>query len=116
MKIVSRLSGTLGLVLLAASPSLAGIATIETTAPLADHSPASIHAALSEAVRTALHGAMAIGLPHVHLRHAVVVGDTMVIQLLATDSDADDESALDEFHPAPDGAGLGSVPSDTERL
>jgi hypothetical protein len=116
MKIVRRLGGALGLVLVAGSPSFADFATIETTAPLADHSPASIDAALRKAVRTALQGAMAMGFQHVHLRHVVIVGETMVIQLLATDSDADDDSVPEEAPSAPDAAGPGSGPSGMERL
>ena len=116
MKTISQLSGALTLVLLVASPSLARVATIETTASLTDHSPASIHAAFDEAVRTAARGAVAMGLPHLQVRRALVMDDAVIIQLFAADSDVDDEFALDESDAGPDAARPGPVPSGGETL
>jgi hypothetical protein len=99
MKIVGRLIMALGLVVLAASPSWARVATIQTTAPLGDHSVASIKAAVTEAVRTAIRGAAAMGLSRVRLNHALVLQDAVVIQLLATDAD---EALPDESAPEAD--------------
>ena len=108
LKTVSRLIMAVGLVVLVASPSWARIATIETTAPLGDHSAASIKAAVTEAVRTALRGALAMGLSRVHLNRAMVLQDAVVIRLLAADAD---EAALpDEFAPEADQPEAGAAP------
>jgi hypothetical protein len=100
LKTVSRLIMAVGLVVLVASPSWARMATIETTAPLGDHSAASIKAAVIEAVRTALRAAMAMGLSRVHTSHALVLQDAVVIQLLA--ADADEAAPPDESAPEAD--------------
>jgi hypothetical protein len=109
-KMLGRLVMTLGLVVLVAPPGWARVATIETTAPLGDHSEASIKAAVTEAVQTALRGAVAMGLSRVHLNHALVLDDAVVIQLLAADADEEalpDESAPEADQPEPGAPHLG---------
>jgi hypothetical protein len=114
MKAVSQLVLTLGLLLLAESPSLARVAIIETTAPLADHSAASIHSAFAEAVQAAERGAAAMGLSAVYVNHAAVVEDTLVIELFATDVDA--ERALREPQAEPNAVDPGAALSSRERM
>jgi hypothetical protein len=72
------------------SPALARVAAIQTSAPLADQSEASIKAAVKQAVEIAVRGAVAMGLPRVHLDDAVVLNDAVVIQILATDAEVDE--------------------------
>jgi hypothetical protein len=84
-----------------ATPALARVASIETTAPLADQSEDSIKAALEQAVLTAVRGAVAMGLLWVHIRQAVVFTDLVSVQVLASDSElpGEDEAPAD---PAPE--------------
>jgi hypothetical protein len=84
-----------------ATPALARVASIETTAPLADQSEASIKAALEQAVLTAVRGAVAMGFQWVHVRQAVVFADVVSVQVLASDSELQgaDEATAD---PAPE--------------
>jgi hypothetical protein len=74
-----------------ATPALARVASIETTAPLADQSEDSIKAALEQAVLTAVRGAVAMGLLWVHIRQAVVFTDVVTVQILASDSELQSE-------------------------
>ena len=72
-----------------ASPALAGMAAIETTAPLPDQSEASVKAAVDQAVDTAVQGAKAMGLPRVELRGARVLPGAVTVLIIARDTDAD---------------------------
>lgn len=81
-----------------ASPALARIAAIETSAPLADHSDEAIKAAITQAVVTAVRGAMAMGLPWVQVRHATVLAELVTVQIVATDVEPEEEEA----EPDPD--------------
>ncbi len=83
--VVCGLALVFSLVLSAASTAVAGVAAIETTAPLEDYSEESIKAAVNEAVQTAARGALAMGLPWLHLRGAFVVANMVTVQVLATD-------------------------------
>ena len=85
----------------AASPAGAGGALIETTAPLADHSEASVKAAVIAAINKAVRGAAAMGFAWFQLRDAQVAGDEVAIQILATD-EKPGEAAEVEPPPAPD--------------
>ena len=78
-------------VLTLALPAFARIAAIETSAPLSDHSDEAIEAALTQAVVVAVRGAVAMGLPWVRVRQAVVVEDVVTVQIVATDTEPDDE-------------------------
>lgn len=94
------------LMLSVASPALAGVATIETTAPLSDHSEQSITMAFKTAVETAVRGAVAMGLPRVQLRQAVVLEDMVAIRIRATDMEPDAETPEPDPDETPgDGAG-----------
>jgi hypothetical protein len=77
------------------SAALAGGALIETTAPLADGSEASVKAAVVAAIETAVRGASAMGFAWVQLRDAQVSGNQVAIQILATD----EPQEVDEVTP-----------------
>ncbi|HEV8438839.1 MAG TPA: hypothetical protein VGT40_12145 [Methylomirabilota bacterium] len=98
MRILIRLSLALLAVATLSSPAFARIAAIQTTEPLADQSQGSIETATKQAVEVAVKGAIAMGLPRVHLHRAVVVKDVVVVQILATDEAADrqDEQQQDD--------------------
>ncbi len=105
MRYLGRLALALLFVLLVASPGLARVAAIQTTAPLPDHSDQAIQAAVKEAVQAAVQVAVAIGLPWVHLREALVFNDKVAVRILATSSSAAEEPDDEEIKPEP-GAGL----------
>jgi hypothetical protein len=101
VRLAPRLVLPVVLALALATPALARIASIETTAPLADQSEGSIKAALEQAVRTAVQGAVAMGFQWVHVRQAVIFTDMVSVRVLASDSElyGEDEAAAD---PTPD--------------
>ncbi|HEV8674932.1 MAG TPA: hypothetical protein VGX21_12870 [Methylomirabilota bacterium] len=86
---------TLVFALVLASPALARVAAIETTAPLADHSAEAIEAALTQAVVTAVRGAVAMGLTWVQVRQAYVYTDLVSVQIVASDTEPDDADAAE---------------------
>lgn len=102
MRCTSRLALALGLLMLAVAPALAGgMAAIETSAPLRDHSEESIATAFQSAIETALRGAAAMGLPAVHLLRAFVLDDRVSIQVLATPEGDRETEATPAPAPAP---------------
>ena len=74
------------LIVAPASPSAATVATIATTAPLEDHRDQSVNAAFRAALKAAVAGATAMGLPWVRISHALVLEDAVAVQILATDT------------------------------
>ncbi len=92
---LDRLIVALLLVLAVASPALATVATIETTAPLPDHSEQAIRTAVTQAVRTAARGAAAMGLPWIQLRQALVFEDRVAVQVIATDTRPEEEQHVE---------------------
>jgi hypothetical protein len=76
-----------------ASPALARVAAIETSAPLADHSDEAIKAAITQAVVSAVRGAMAMGLPWVQVRQATVLGELVTVQIVASDVEPEEDEA-----------------------
>lgn len=87
-----------------ATPALARVAAIETTAPLADQSEESIKAALKQAVLTAVRGAVAMGFQWVQVRQALVFADVVSVQILASDSEpqGEEETAAPDLGPEED--------------
>jgi hypothetical protein len=79
-------------------------ADIQTTAPLADHSDGAIQAAVTQALRIAIRGAIAMGFSHVALRNAVVLEDAVAVQIVAADREPlalpndEDEANDDDAH------------------
>lgn len=65
MRTLGKFALAILLVLAVASPGLAGVAAIQATAPLQDHSEQAITMAFKAAVATAMRGAVAMGLPWV---------------------------------------------------
>jgi len=78
-----------GLIGLTASPAFAGMAAIETTAPLTDQSEDSVKAAVTQAVEQAMQGAKAMGLPRVELRGARVLQGAVTVLVIAKDVEHD---------------------------
>ncbi len=87
MRRSSRVALTLALVLATATPSLATVAAIATTAPLQNHSEESVKSALLAAVEAAVTGAAAMGLPWVQISKTLILEDAVAVQILATDTD-----------------------------
>ncbi len=92
------------------SLALARTATIEVAAPLQGQSEDALKAALLEAVQSAAKGALAMGLGWVQVSRAAVVGDSIAVQVVATDSppqgtdgSADPGQAPEEQPPADSG-------------
>lgn len=85
----------LALALLSPAPVLAAVASIETSAPLADHSPEAIEAAVTEAVVTAVRGALAMGLSWVSVRSATVHDELVTVEVVATDIEPDDAASTE---------------------
>jgi hypothetical protein len=105
---ITRLALPLLLALLFATPALARVAAIETTAPLADQSEDSIKAAIQQAVLTAVRGAVAMGLQWVQVRQARVFTDLVSVQILASDQEpeGEEEQVPDDGAVPPRPAGL----------
>jgi hypothetical protein len=91
------LGGTLafGLLVCSIQPATAGGALIETTAPLADHSQASVKAAVIAAIDKAVRGAAAMGFAWFQLRDAQVSGDQVAVQILASDEGPGNVAEID---------------------
>jgi hypothetical protein len=95
------------LIITAASPSEAKMATIQTSAPLQDHGEQAVKRAIQEAVKSAVMGAVAMGLPWVRVSRAVVLEDAVAVQIMATDTDP--ESGTGEEAPGPDNGSADGV-------
>ncbi len=94
-----------GAVLGTYAAAAARTATIEIAAPLHEHSDEGVQSALKEAVQSAAKGAMAMGLEWMQVSHAAVVGDSVAVQVLATDTPQSDSSSSssNSSSPAPKG-------------
>ena len=113
MRPFTCLIAALLLVLWAASPGLARVATIETTAPLQDHAELSVKAAIKEAVDTAVKGAVAMGLHWVQISKAFVLEDAVAVRILATDTAP--EAGMEEAPDTDADPGAGSdQPSESD--
>jgi hypothetical protein len=88
------LSGLLVTVL--PSSAYARVATIRTTAPIAEPSEVSVQAALVEAVEAATRGALAMGLPRVALSQAFLLPGVVLVEVVATDGEDEEDADVDE--------------------
>ena len=79
------------LVFASASPAWARVVSFRTAAPLGDRSDFSIDRAVKGAVDNCVREATAMGLSWIWLRDAAVVGDKILIQMVASD-DGSEES------------------------
>jgi hypothetical protein len=78
------------------TPAWARTVRIETTVPLVDHSEAAFNLAMQQAVETTVQGATAMGLSWIWVDGARVLPDSLVVRMVATDDEPDDEDgALD---------------------
>ena len=103
---------TLAASLLGASPVMANpasispgdMAAIEATAPLDGPSPSdeAVKAAISVAVQRAARGAIAMGLPWVHVQAAYVRPGYVGVQVLAMASPSSDDEPEDHHPSEPD--------------
>lgn len=91
------LAVTLLLILSLASPSLARVAAIETSAPLKDQSQQSVKMAVTEAVNTAVRVAVAMGLPWLQVRNAFVLKDMVTLHFIASDIEPEEEQEGEEM-------------------
>jgi hypothetical protein len=98
MSFVHRVSVALLFVLGLSSPALATVAAIETRTPLSDHSEQGIRAAIEGAVKASAKAAAAMGLPRLALDKALVLKDSIIVRVLASDEggDGDDDAAVTE--------------------
>jgi len=75
----------------AAAPAWARVVKIETTEPLADHSDKAVEGALKGALDRCVRGATAMGLSWIWLDRALVLTDKVIVSMVATDDDVDDD-------------------------
>ncbi len=102
MQAFSRFAATLLLVLGSAAPAFAGMAMIETAAPLNERSDEGVKTPVMTAVETAVRGAQAMGLPRVALNGVRVLPGMVVVRILATDSAGNSAPEGDDQHNQPD--------------
>ena len=110
----SRLMATLlwGL-LVVTSPAAAGMAVIETTAPLSDASDGGVKTAVVAAVQNAARGARAMGLSRIAVNGIQVLPKMVIIRVVATDSATlAMPGELDMSNPS---AWRGAIPAPPER-
>ncbi len=74
-----------------ASPVSARVVRMETTVALADHTGPSVDRALRQALDTAVRGAIAMGFSSMWVHDARVLAAAVILQLVATDEQFDDE-------------------------
>jgi len=100
------------LTLVVAAPAGATMVRIETAATLSDQSDTSLDAALKQAVEKSIRGAAAMGLSFVWLDQAFVFRGRVVVRMLATDEDPEDEddTGIGESAPGVIVPQPGSVP------
>jgi hypothetical protein len=103
MNRVQRVSVALMFLIGFASPALATVAAIETKTPLADHSEQGIRSAIEGAVKASAKAAAAMGLLRLALDKALVLKDSVVVRVLATDEsdEGDDEDTKDAAPSGP---------------
>jgi hypothetical protein len=80
--------------LASAPPAAARTVTIEMSAALPDYSDRSIDQALKRAVDDCVRRATTMGLSWIWLQDAAIVRDSVVVQMVATDDDAEDEDEV----------------------
>ena len=82
-------------------PAWARMVAIEASAPLTDHSEASMERALRGAVELCVQHASSLGLLRVKFERAVLLRDRLIVMMLATDEDTEDAESV----PQPDNPG-----------
>jgi len=88
------------------SPAAATVATIETAAPLSDHSDQAVKATIVQVVQNVAKGALAMGLSWVQVDQVLVLADSVSVRMVATDTkpgqEAEPEGGRDEGLPQPE--------------
>ena len=74
------------------SAASARVVRMETSVSLTDRSDPAIKQALMEAFDTSMRGAVAMGLPHIRVDGIQVLQDAVVLAMIATDEDDDNEA------------------------
>lgn len=82
-----------------ASPVSARVVRMETTVALADQSEPSIERALRRALDITVSRALAMGLSSIWLDEARVLSDAVILRMVATDEELDEED--DALSPGP---------------
>jgi len=100
MRTLRQLFGVaLALALATPACAWARVVKIETSAPLSDHSDQGIEQAVKGALDTCVRGATAMGLSWIWLDRAVVLQDKVVVQMIATDEEVEDEGDVRVLDP-----------------
>lgn len=71
----------------------ARVVRIETTTPLSDHSDQTIDRALEDALDRCVRGATAMGLSWIWLDRTLVLTDKVIVRMVATDKESEDDDA-----------------------
>lgn len=98
MGTLGRFVSILFLLLMMISPGWARVVNLEVTAPVPDRSDASVARALKMALDGCVRQAAAMGLSWIRLEDAVLRGEQVVVQMVATDEM--DEAAKQSMVPA----------------
>ena len=108
---------TLALGLMTGVPRMAQAdsALIQTTAPLLDGSEDAVKVAVVSAVEKAMRGASAMGFAWVQLKGAQVLGQDVIVQILATNDEPDDVMEVDPGAERPERGGDLTGDRDVER-
>jgi hypothetical protein len=77
---------------LSVSTASARVVRMETAVSLTDRSDPAVKQALMEAFDTSMRGAVAMGLPHIRVDGIQVLQDAVVLAMIATDEDDDNEA------------------------
>ena len=77
---------------LSVSPAWARTVRFETAVNLTDRSEPAIKQALMQAFDTSMRGAVAMGLPHIRVDRIQVLQGSVVLAMIATDEDDDDQA------------------------
>lgn len=80
------------MMVVAVSPAAARVVRMETVVSLTDRSDPAVKQALMEAFDTCLRGAVAMGFSRIRVDAIQVLQDTVVLAMVATDEDHDDEA------------------------
>ena len=92
MRVAAGLMAALVMATVAVSPASARVVHMQTAVSLTDRSDPAIKQALMEAFDTSMRGAVAMGLPHIRVDGIQVLQDAVVLAMIATDEDDDNEA------------------------
>ena len=104
MHVLKQLGVVSLLVLALASSVSARVIRLETAVALTDHSEPAIQRAFQRALETSVRGVIAMGLSSMWVDDASVLGDVVIIRLIATDEEdeGDEDDEEDDWGPGPE--------------